>query len=147
MKLQTASQVISFALQLEDQSAKFYEDLVQKYKEDKETLLSFVKENRKNKLVIQRTYNEVISDALETGFSFEGLDTDDYSIEIDLAQGENLRSILKKALNMEGKIESFYLNAAEKSKSLLADIPRVFEKTARKRDERKLKLKILFPER
>ena len=144
MKLQTASEVISFAVELEDKSAKFYESLAEKFKDYRETFLSFVKENKKNKMLVQRAYNEVISDALETGFSFEGLDTDTYSIETNLSQDENLTSLINKALDMEEKIKRFYLNAAKKSESLLADVPRAFEKIARKRAERKEKLKLLF---
>ena len=144
MKLQTASEVISFAVELEDKSAKFYESLAEKFKDYRETFLSFVKENKKNKMLVQRAYNEVISDALETGFSFEGLDKDTYLIETNLSQDENLTSLINKALDMEEKIKRFYLNAAKKSESLLADVPRVFEKIARKRAERKEKLKLLF---
>jgi len=143
MQLQTASQVINFAVELEDKSAKFYEDLAEKFKQYKEVFLSFVRENKKNKLFVQRVYNEVVSDALETGFSFEDLGVDDYLIEINLAEDVSLPDVLKKALDIEAKIERFYLNAAKKSKSFLADIPRVFEKIGKKRDERKEKLKSL----
>jgi rubrerythrin len=144
MQLQTASQVINFAVELEDKSAKFYEELAEKFKQHKEFFLSFVKENKKNKLLVQRVYNEVVSDALETGFSFEDLGIDDYLIEINLAEDVSLPDVLKKALDIEAKIERFYLNAAKKSKSFLADVPRVFEKIGKKRDERKEKLKSLW---
>jgi len=143
MQLQTASQVINFAVELEDKSAKFYEDLAEKFKQYKEVFLSFVKENKKNKLFVQRVYNEVVSDALETGFSFEDLGVDDYLIEINLAEDVSLPDVLKKALDIEAKIERFYLNAAKKSKSFLADVPRVFEKIGKKRGERKERLKSL----
>lgn len=143
MQLQTASQVINLAVELEGKSAKFYEDLAEKYEEGKEFFLSFVKENKKNKLLVQRVYNEVVSDALETGFSFEDLGVDDYLIEINLAEDISLPDVFKTALDIEAKIERFYLNAAKKSKSFLADISRVFEKIGKKRDERKEKIKSL----
>ena len=143
MQLQTASQVINFAVELEDKSVEFYEDLAEKFKQYKEVFLSFVKENKKNKLLVQRVYNEVVSDALETGFSFEDLGVDDYLIEINLAEDVSLPDVLKKALDIEAKIERFYVNAAKKSKSFLADVPRVFEKIGKKRGERKEKLKSL----
>jgi hypothetical protein len=143
MQLQTASEVINFAVELEDKSAKFYEDLAEKFKQYKEVFLSFVKENKKNKLLVQRVYNEVVSDALETGFSFEDLGVDDYLIEINLAEDVSLADVLKKALDIEAKIERFYSNATKKSKSFLADVPRVFERIGKKRDERKEKLKSL----
>ncbi|MFQ6067404.1 MAG: hypothetical protein ACE5K3_09015 [bacterium] len=143
MKLQTASQVINFAVELEDKSAKFYHDLAQKYKEGKEAFLSLVKDNKKNKLQVQRAYQEVVTDALETGFSFEGLGADDYLIETGVAENENFLGAREKALDIEEKIQNFYLNAAKMSKSFLADVPRAFERIARKRDERKEKLKSL----
>lgn len=141
MQLQTASQVINFAVELEDKSAKFYEDLTKKYEEGRETFLSFVKENKKNKLWTQRAYNEVVSDALETGFSFEGFCIDDYLIEVNLHQGGD---ILKETLAIEDKIQRFYLDVAERSKSFLADIPREFERIGKKREERKRKIKSIF---
>lgn len=144
MQLTTASAVINFAEELENKSAKFYEGLAQKYEEYKETFLSFVKENKKNKLLMQRSYNEVISDALETGFSFEGLGVDDYLIEVSLTEDESLPDALKKALDVEEKIQKFYLDAAEKSKSLMADVPRALERIGKKRDERKKRIKSIF---
>ena len=144
MELTTASAVISFAMELEDRSVKFYEELARRYKENKEIFSSFVKENRKNKVLIKRTYYETISDALETCFSIEHPNIDDYLIEIELAGDENYPDALRKALDMEQKIQKFYLDVAKKSKSLLADVSRVFERIARKRNERRLKLKSLF---
>ena len=47
MKLNTASAVISFAKELEENSIKYYENLIQKYTQDKETFLTFIKENKK----------------------------------------------------------------------------------------------------
>lgn len=143
MQLTTVSEVISFVGELEDTTAKFYEEIAEKYPEGEDIFLSLAKENKKNKLLIQRVYNEVVSDALETGFSFEDLGVDDYLIEINLAEGVSLPNVLKKALDIEEKIQKFYLKAARVSKSFLADVPRVFEKIGKKRDERREKLKSL----
>ena len=44
---------------------------------------------------------------------------------------------------MEEKIQKFYLDSAEVSKSLMADIPRIFERIAEKRDKRKNSLNVL----
>lgn len=41
---------------------------------------------------------------------------------------------------MGEKIQKFYLDSAEVSKSLMADIPRVFERIAEKREKRKIEL-------
>jgi len=144
MQLTTASEVIRFAVELENRAAKFYEGLATRYPEAKEVFSSFVKENEKNRILVQRAYNEVVSDALETGFSFEGFEADAYMIDVDLAQDAHLSHAVKKALEIEERIEKFYATAAEMSKALLADIPRTFERIAKKRTERKEKLKSLF---
>lgn len=144
MQLTTASEIVRFAKELEDTTAKFYEGLAQNYEGGKEAFLSFVKENKKNRLFIQRAYSEVVTDALETGFSFAGLQIDAYMIDVDLAEGAHLSDAVKKALEIEEKIQKFYFTAAEVSKALLADISRVFERIAKKRIERKAKLKSLL---
>ena len=144
MQLRTASEIIRFARELEDKGAKFYEDLSSRHPQAKEAFSSFVRENRKNQILVQRAYNEVVTDALETGFSFKGLQTDPYMIDVDLARDAHLSRPVKKALEIEEKTQKFYATAAEMSKALLADIPRVFERIAKKRTERKGKLTSLL---
>ena len=141
MKLNTTSAVISFAKELEETSIKYYENLIQKYPQNKEIFLSFIKENKKNMISVQRVYQEVITDAIEGCFSFEGLETNNYKFDADLSTKTNYTEALKNAIEVEEKIQKFYLDTAEMSKSLMADIPRVFERIAKKRDKRKIKIK------
>lgn len=143
MKLNTASAVISFAKELEENSIEYYENLIQKYTQDKEPFLAFIKENKKNIVSVQRVYYEGITDAIESCFSFEGLNTDNYSFNIKLLKDASYSDVLKKAIKIEEKIQKYYLDSAEASKSLMADIPRVFERVAKKRDKRKIELKSL----
>jgi len=144
MKLNTTSAVISFSKELEETSIKYYENLIQKYPQDKETFLSFIKENKKNVVSVQRVYQEVISDALEGCFSFEDLDTNNYKFNSDLSIKTNYREALKNAIEVEEKIQKYYLDSAEMSKSLMADIPRVFERIAKKRDKRIMQLELFY---
>jgi rubrerythrin len=144
MELNTASETVSFARELETESAKFYENLAQKYAQGKEIFLSFAKENNKNIVQTERAYFGVISDALEGCFSFKGIDTDNYSIETTLSEGRSYADALNMAVALEEKIVKFYLDAAEVSKSLMADVPQAFERIAKKRNERILKLKSLL---
>lgn len=146
MKLHTASETISFAKKLENESAKFYENLAQRYTEGKEISLSSAKENRKYIVQVERAYYEVITDAIEGCFSFEGIDTDNYSIESELLEGTSYSDALRMAIALEEKIIKFYLDTAKVSKSLMADVPRAFEKVAKKRNERIPKLKSLLKE-
>ena len=142
MKLQTASSVISFAKKLEHESAKFYEDLSQRYAKDVDVLLSFAKENGKNVVQIERAYYEVITDAIESCFAFN-INSDAYTVETTLAEDVSYSDALDKAIELEEKIAEFYTDAAEQSKSLMADVPRAFMMVVKKRGNRAAKLRSL----
>jgi hypothetical protein len=146
MKLHTASEVISFAKELENKSAKFYQDSCKKYAKDEESLLSFAKENNKNVLQIERAYYGVITDAIEGCFAFN-IEADKYTFEAELVDHTSYSDALGKAIKIEEKIKKFYLDAAEQSKSLMADVPRNFMIIAKKRTNRGLKLSSLLAER
>ncbi len=139
MQLHTASETISFAKKLENESAKFYEDLSQRYTKDRDVFLSFAKENGKNVVYIERTYYGVISDAIEGCFAFD-VNPDEYTFATELSEKASYSDALEKALAMEGKIIKFYSDAAEQSKSLMADVPRAFIMIAKKRGDRRTKL-------
>ena len=143
MTLNTASEVISFAKNLEEGGRKLYEDLAQRYIEGRETFLSFAKENAKNIVRIERVYYEVISDALEACFSFN-INSNEYMYETELAENARYPDALKQLVEMEEITIKFYSDAAEHSKSLLADVPRIFELIAKKRDNRRLELRLLL---
>jgi rubrerythrin len=142
MKLQTASSGISFAKGLEEQSAKFYQELAKKYTEGEDTFLSFAKENRKNVVQTERAYYGVITDAIEGCFAFD-MESDEYAIETTLAENAGYSDALGKAIEIEEKIVKFYSDAAEQSKALMADVPRAFVLIARKRGGRMAKLRSL----
>ena len=144
MKLNTASSAISFSRRLEDDSAKVYENLMRKYPKGKETFLSFVRENEQNKKLVERTYYEVITDALEACFSFEGIETDDFLIETGLAKDASYPDALNKVIAIEEGIIKFYSVASEASRALMADVPRAFEKIAERRSRRIHKLRALL---
>jgi len=144
MELNTASAAISFAKKLENESAKFYEDLAKRTK-DEDVFLSFAKENRKNVVQIERAYYEVITDAIEGCFAFK-ISPDEYTFETELAENASYSDALGKAVEIEEKMIKFYSDAAEQSKSLMADIPRAFTLIARKREGRESKLRLLGEE-
>ena len=144
MQSPTSSEVISFAVKLEEDSGNFYEELALRGANDRETWTSFSAQNRKNKTAIQRAYYGVISDALEGCFAFVEIDTDNYPINTELPLELGYAESLRRAIEIEDMITAFYLDAARAAKSLLADVPIVFERTARKRNERQLELKKLL---
>jgi len=140
MKLNTASEVISFTKKLEEQSATFYKELSQRYVKDEDIFLSFVKENKKNIIQVERAYYGVISDALEGCFSFN-IDPAKYSLKTELGEEASYSEALERAMDIEEIIIKFYSDAAEQSKSYMADVPRAFKMVAKKRGNRQLTLK------
>ncbi|NIS59400.1 MAG: hypothetical protein GTO13_01445 [Proteobacteria bacterium] len=146
MQLNTASAVIRFATEVEEKSAKFYDDCAKRHREIAETFLSFVGENERNVTFVKRAYYGVISDALEACFSFEGLKADEFLFEAEFDEKAHLSDILAMSLEIEDKIQRFYQKAGEASEKLLADVPRALKKIADKRKERKAALASLLDE-
>ena len=142
MKLQTASSVISFARELEEDSAEFYQELAQRYPQNEETFLAFAKENKKFVVQTERAYYGVISDAIEGCFAFD-LDSEKYAMEIVLTESTEQADAVGEALKIEETITKFYTDAANQSESLMADVPRTFKLIVKKRGERAAKLESL----
>ncbi|GAF76585.1 unnamed protein product, partial [marine sediment metagenome] len=115
----------------------------QRYVKDEDIFLSFAKENSKNVLQIERAYYGVITDAIEGCFAFD-TDPDEYTFKTELAENTNYSDALSKAIGIEEKIIKFYSDAAEQSKSLMADVPRAFTMVAKKRSSRIPKLSSLL---
>jgi len=136
MRLNTMAAVMSFVSKIENDSASFYRNYAEKYPELESTFLSWNNENSKFEKNIKRTYYGVITDTLESNYAFQGLDTDDYNFETQLPENVDFSEAGKKAREIEETIKNFYLKAAQLSDGLMADIPRLFRKIAKKREER-----------
>ena len=143
MGISTCSGAISLSRELENESAKFYEEMSKRFEKDGDLFLSFAKENAKYVTQIQRAYYEVITDAIEGCFAFD-LNAEDYQVRATPSKDASYSNALKEALAMEEKILKFYQIAAEQSKHLMADVPRSFTLVAKKRSERVPKLKALL---
>ena len=143
MIINTCSGAMSFAKELENESAKFYQNLSERFTKDKDVFLSFAKENGEYITQIERAYYGVISDALEGCFAFN-INPEEYVIKTELAEKASYAEALGRALEIEEKIIKFYSDAAEQSKSLMADVPRAFKIVAKKRSNRQSTLKALL---
>jgi len=144
LTLNTTSAVISFVTRSEEETATFYEQLAAMYPKGKDAFLAFSKENRKNKVTVERAYYGVISDALEACYSFkDGLNPESYTVEAGLAEGASYADALKAAIEKERRIQQLYLESAKLSEGLMADVTRVFKLMAKKRDDRLAKLNAL----
>ena len=145
MKLHTASETVSFVKELEEKSAKFYEDLAQRYSKDEDVFLSYANENNKYFTQIQRAYYSVITDAIEGGYAFD-LEADDHTLDTELPEEASYSAAVDKAVEIEEKMIRIYTVAAEQSMSLMADVPRNFKIVAKKRRSRIPKLRSLIEE-
>ena len=132
----TASAIISFAQTLEDQSAKFYEELAALIPAHKDKLLGYGRESRKNKTLVLRTYQETITDALEACFSFEGVNLQHYAVGELSTTGCSPAQALANAVALEDKAIRFYSGVAAHCESLLGTIPRAFRRVAEARAKR-----------
>ncbi len=139
----TASAVVDFATRLEELSLGFYSRLAERFPEEREMLLSFAEESKKNKVLVIRTYQETITDALEAGFSFKGLDLSQYALDTALPEDIGRGDALQLAIGLEEQSIRFYADVAERSGSLLATIPRAFRQAGQRRRDRQLKLRAL----
>ena len=145
MQLNTSASVISFAKQLETDSAGFYKKMAEVYPEAAELFRTFSKENNNYTTIIQRAYYGVITDAIEGCFAFS-VETDKYTFEREPGKELGYTDALNQAIDMEQRLISFYTDAAEQSKALMADVPRTFLIVAKKRESREDKLRALLKE-
>ncbi|MCK4828046.1 hypothetical protein KA005_70610, partial [bacterium] len=101
----TTSAFIRFHGELEDKIKEFYESLaiIDKYSAGRETFLIFIKENKKDKDMILRTYREVITDALEAAFPLKNLDEVDYEMNTKLTEDMSFRKVIERAIEIEEK--------------------------------------------
>jgi hypothetical protein len=143
MEISTCSGAISLTKELENESAKVYQELAQKFEKDKDLFLAFAKENGKFYSQVERAYYGVITDALEGCFAFN-LNSEDYQFKKTLPKDISLSNAVAEALKMEEAMLRFCQTAAEQSKHLMADVPRAFTLVAKKRNERIFKLKELL---
>jgi len=142
--LNTTSAVITFYEQLEEKAARLYERLADKCPEGRGSFLALAGEARKDRKTVLRAYREAITDAFETGFSFTGLNEDDYKINTELPENMSYSDTVKRALEMEEKIHRFCTDVSQRSKELQADISNTFERAAKRKTERKLILQSIL---
>lgn len=135
MNINTCSQVVSLARELEQKAAGFYRDLARRWPPKEDLFLGFAGENENYVTLVERAYYGVISDAYEGCFAFD-MNPEEYLVNTELPQELDFPEALRAAMALEEKMIGFYKEAARQSKSLMADVPRAMELVARKRSER-----------
>ena len=139
VELATASALLSFYSQMEDEITRFYQTLAARdtFSQGQHTFYVFAQESQKHKKRVLRTYREIISDALETSFSFIGVKTEDYTIDTELPPDISYEEALTKAELIEERSAKLCATAGQQSQSLLAGIPQAFQRIAKRKRERK----------
>jgi len=136
MKLNTMAAVMSFVSKLENDSAAFYQGWASKFVEVEDKFSAWSKENTTFEKRVKQTYFGVITDAIESTFSFAKLDTSDYEFDTALPESASIQDVKKRADEIETTLKDFYFEAARQSDGLMADLPRLFRKIAKKREDR-----------
>ncbi len=146
MELNTASAVVSYYTRLEDEISRFYEELAARVEspEGREAFAALAKESKKHRDTVDRAYRHVVTDAFETGFTFAGLNDEDYRIETKLAEDLTLSEALRMAIEAEEVSRRLCADAGESSRALLADIAQAFEWVAERKRKRKAILESLL---
>ena len=146
MDLTTVSSVLNVYERLEDQTAKFYEELAEndRYSKEMEMFLDLAKDSRRQKDRVLRAYRECVTDILEVGFSLTGLREVDYQLKRELNRDASLNDVLRAAIDLEENGRRFCQDVSSRGRALLADISREFERAARRKEERKVRLESLL---
>ncbi|MCE5258231.1 MAG: hypothetical protein LLG44_04120 [Chloroflexi bacterium] len=139
----TASAIISFCADWEKQAEHFYKTLAERFPVHAAKFGVMAGECAKHKTLVQRTYQETVSDILETGYAFNDFNPSDYLVDLAVPEGMQLAQAIAQAITLEEKAIAFYQEVARRSQSLLATIPRAFTKVAAKRTERLAQLRSL----
>jgi len=125
----TASVVMGHLGRLEEASVAWYCSLAERFPAQAPALERCAAVCGKNQTQVQRTYQETVTDALETGFAFEGLDLSRYG-GVPQALPESLDQALEESIALEERAAACYEDVAARSARLLATIPRALQRAA-----------------
>jgi rubrerythrin len=139
MELTNFGSIIGFAAELEGADRAFYEAAASNpvCAAYKELLEEFAKDGKKNEKNMLRARREHVTEmVLEPIMDFT---REPFVSDREITPQMSLEQIMTRALALEEKAQSFYSQAAEKTKGL-AEISRVLAKTGKKRAAHKARL-------
>jgi len=125
----TASAVMRFLDELEAGGEAYYRALAAHFPGQAAAFERCAAICAKNRVQVARSYQETISDALEAGYAFEGLDLSPYADTPEQAP-EDLAGTIAQAISLEERAAACYEDVAARSERLLATIPRVLQRAA-----------------
>jgi rubrerythrin len=138
MELETFGAVFSFAIQLEEASAKFYENAIELIESDdvKSTISALTAGTIKRIKRVVKTRQEFVREAILVHVA--DLHKNDYLLELKPIHGMKGHQILDIAIKIEQNNQRFYNEAAVKIGQ--PDVSRAFKRLAKDNSTRKLKL-------
>jgi hypothetical protein len=142
----TASAVIRFLQELEERAEAYYRQLAARHPEAEATFERCADVCGKNHILVGRTYQETISDALEAGFAFEGLELGPYAGVPNAEAQADRAAAVDAALELEDRARRCYIDVATRAESLLATIPRALRRAARNHSRNQTALENLAEE-
>jgi hypothetical protein len=123
------AQVVDLAIQLLEQSAAFYAHLAKVEELRRDQYEMYSSQDRKSQKQVKSSYRYLISDALETSFSFN-LDASDFSLESLTAEPNKVVDPIGQAKNVEETLIRYFRAISSQSESLMAGIPEIFSSLA-----------------
>ena len=142
MELETFGAVFTFAIQLEEASAKFYENAIELIESDdvKKSFSVLVAETKKRIKRVVRIRQEFVREAILVHVT--DLHKNDYLMALKPILDMKSHQILENAIKIEQNIQRFYNEAAVKIGQ--PDVSRAFKRLAKDNSTRKLKLESLL---
>ncbi len=114
MELTTFGAVLKFALELEGKAVELYEEAAQLAREAEiqEGFKAWAVTGEQNRKKLERIRRENINEMLLE--SIEGLQADDYGVKEKPSRGMGNDQLLALALQLEGILEQYYRDAADR---------------------------------
>jgi hypothetical protein len=134
MELEAASSVINFMSAIESQSAEWYTQHSRNQPNLETQFTAFAGENQKFAKRLKKSYYSGVTDALETNFSFQGLEA---AVEIpESAEPAIPEQLPALSVELEKSIQSFYFTGRRPLQRFAGRFPRAMERFGRAREKR-----------
>jgi hypothetical protein len=142
LELKTFSGVLKFTLQLEDQTAQFYQDAASsdKFSHGKQIFLTLAENSKKRKQVLEKTARESVDHSLLEPIS--GLFQDHYAGSSVLSEAMSYANVLTSAKNLEERVRKFYIDAGERI-GFIPTVSRLYKRYAQERSKALMALQTL----
>jgi hypothetical protein len=132
LELRTFSAVLKFTLQLEDQTAKFYQEasLSEKFTRTSQLFAGLANSSRKRRQALEKAARESVDHSLLEPIS--GLLEESYATSATFSETVTFADFLAAANQLEERAQKFYLEAGERI-SFIPGVSRLYKRYAQER--------------